>query len=236
MKSEKKMTIKDWALSDRPREKLILNGKRSLTDSELLAILIGSGNHDETAVDLCKRILYQMDDDLEKLANLTVPDLCKFKGVGEAKAITIIAALELCYRRSAPSQKELIKINSSQDSFKLLQRYFTGLKQEQFWIILLNRASKLIGIHQISTGSTSETLVDPKLIFPLALEHHASAMVIAHNHPSDILKPSEMDIELTKRLCASAQMLDIFITDHLIFGENKYFSFSDHGMMPDKDY
>lgn len=232
MKADKKLTVKDWAFSDRPREKLMFNGKRSLTDSELLAILIGSGSHEETSVDLCKRILHHMDDDLEKLANLTIPDLCKFKGVGEAKAVTIIAALELCHRRSTTTRKEAMQITSSQDSFNLLQRYFAGLKQEQFWIILLNRANKLIGTHQISTGSTSETLVDPKLVFPLALEYHTSLIVIAHNHPSGVLKPSEMDINLTKRLCESAQMLDIEIIDHLIFGDNNYFSFSDQGMMP----
>lgn len=231
MRSVQKLTIKEWALPDRPREKLMLHGRRALSDAELLAILIGSGSRNETAVDLCKRLLHQMDDDLEKLGALSVADLCRYKGIGEAKALTIISALELCYRRSSNKQREAKKISCSKDSFNLMQRYFAGLKQEEFWIILLNRASKLISTEQVSKGSTGETLVDPKLILPLALDNHASFMVMCHNHPSGNVNPSEEDIKLTRRLNAASAMLGITIADHLIFAGNSYYSFADAGLI-----
>lgn len=231
MRTLQKLTIKHWAVPDRPREKLMLQGRRAISDAELLAILIGSGSKDETAVDLCRRLLYQMDDDLEKLATLTVHDLCKYKGIGEAKAIKIISALELCYRRSSKEQREAKKITCSKDSFNLMQRYFAGLKQEEFWIILLNRANKLICTEQISKGSTYETLVDPKIIFPVVLSNHATYMVMCHNHPSGNTNPSEEDIKLTQRLHASSAMLGVTVADHLIFAGNTYYSFADAGLL-----
>lgn len=227
----RKLTIKDWMVSDRPREKLMLQGRRNLSDAELLAILIGSGSRDENAVDLCRRILHQMDDDLDKVAQLSINELCRFKGIGEAKAITIISAMELCYRRANAQKREVAEITSSKDIFELMQRYFSSLQQEEFWIIMLNRGKKLIGTHQISKGGLSETIADPKVIFPIVLDNYASFVILAHNHPSQNLTPSDDDIRLTNKLIAASKMLNIEILDHLIFGEKDYLSFVDEGLM-----
>jgi len=233
MKGPKKLTIKSWAESDRPREKLMLLGRRVLSDAELLAVLIGSGSREHTAVDLCRQILHECEYDLEKLAALPVKDLCRFKGIGEAKAVTIISALELCYRRSAGDRsRQMVRVRCSRDSFSLMNRYFAGLKQEEFWIILLNRAGRLICKNQVSVGTLGETPVDPKVIFPVVLQHRASSIVLCHNHPSGDLKPSKQDIYLTRQLSAASNLLGISVSDHLIFGTNQYFSFADHDLMP----
>jgi len=191
---ESKITIKSWAEEDRPREKLINLGRRTLSDAELIAILIGSGSRLETAVELSKRILHSLGNDLDKLGKLSVTEFSKFKGIGEAKAISIIAALELGRRRKDADTKEVVKISCSKDIFELMQRYFADLNHEEFWIILLNRANKVLSRHLISKGGQAGTVADPKIIFQIALENHAASIILTHNHPSGNLKPSQSDI------------------------------------------
>jgi DNA repair protein RadC len=228
---ESKITIKSWAEEDRPREKLINQGRRTLSDAELIAILIGSGNKSETAVELSKRILHSLGNDLNKLGKLSVTELSKFKGIGEAKAISIIAALELGRRRKDTDIKEVVKINSSKDIFDLMQCYFADLNHEEFWIILLNRANKVLSRHLISKGGQAGTIADPKIIFRISLENHAASIILTHNHPSGNLKPSQSDINLTQKLCSSGNMLDISVLDHVIFTDSSYFSLADEGLM-----
>ena len=228
---EPKITIKLWAEEDRPREKLINQGRRTLSDAELIAILIGSGSRLETAVELSKRILHSLENDLDKLGKLSVTELSKFKGIGEAKAISIIAALELGRRRKDADIKEVVKISSSKDIFELMQRYFADLNHEEFWILLLNRANKVLSRHLISKGGQAGTVADPKIIFRIALENHAASIILTHNHPSGNLKPSQSDINLTQKLCSSGNMLDISVLDHVIFTDSSYFSLADEGMM-----
>jgi len=228
---EQKITIKSWAEEDRPREKLLARGRRALSDAELIAILIGSGSRSETAVELSKRILHSLQSDLDKLGTLSVAELSRFKGIGEAKAISIIAALELGRRRKDTGAKAITQITSSKDIFELLQPDFADLDHEQFWIVLLNRASKVIGKHQISKGGQNGTVADPKIIFKIALESNAPSIILAHNHPSGNLKPSQADINLTHKLSSAASTLDMSILDHLIFGHSRYLSFADEGMI-----
>jgi DNA repair protein RadC len=226
-----KITIKSWAEEDRPREKLLSKGRRALTDAELIAILIGSGNRQETAVELSKRILLSLAKDLDLLGKLSVSELCKFKGIGEAKAIAIIAALELGRRRKDAVAKEIVKVTGSKDIFNLLQQHFVDLNHEEFWIILLNRANRVISTHLISKGGQAGTVADPKIIYQIALENHAASIVLAHNHPSGNLKPSQADISLTQKLISAGTMLDISVLDHVIFAGNGYLSLADDGLM-----
>lgn len=228
---EAKISIKSWAEEDRPREKLLAQGRRVLSDAELIAILIGSGSRNESAVDLSKRILNHFSGDLNLLGKGSVNDLSKFKGIGEAKAITIIAALELGRRRKETDQPITEKIGSSKDIFNLMQRYFADLNHEEFWIILLNRANKILSRHLISKGGQAGTVADPKIIFQTAIENHAASIILAHNHPSGNLKPSQADLDLTKKLRAASALLDLAIPDHLIFTDRHYFSFADEGLM-----
>lgn len=228
---EGKISIKSWAEEDRPREKLLAQGRRVLSDAELIAILIGSGSPNESAVDLSKRILHHYSGDLNSLGKSSVNDLSKFKGIGEAKAITIIAAMELGRRRKETAHNEAEKITYSKDIFHLMHRYFADLNHEEFWIILLNRANKVLSRHLISKGGQAGTIADPKIIFQTALENHAASIILAHNHPSGNLKPSQADIDLTKKLRHASVLLDIAIPDHLIFTDSKYYSFADEGMM-----
>nr|WP_294896035.1 DNA repair protein RadC [uncultured Pedobacter sp.] len=228
---EQKITIKAWAEEDRPREKLLSLGRRSLSDAELIAILIGSGSTTETAVELSKRILHTYQNNLAALAKLSVADLCKFKGIGEAKAISIIAALELGRRRKESELSFTDKITCSKDGFNILSPYFADLLHEEFWVVMLSRNNKVIGKVLISKGGMSATIADPKIIFKAALEHNAANIVLAHNHPSGNLKPSQADLSLTKKLKAGAQSLDIGVMDHLIFAGEGYFSFADEGYL-----
>ncbi len=224
-------SIREWAESDRPREKLLLKGKHSLSDAELIAILMGSGSRNESAVDLAKRILRSSNDNLIELSKLSVSDLVKFKGVGDAKAISIIAALELGKRRRGAEALEKKKITSSRDVFE----YFTGIfgdsNYEAFYILLLNRANKVLKDVQISEGGFSGTVADPKKIFKIALEHNATSVILCHNHPSGNLQPSDADIKLTHKLKNAGDMLDLPVIDHIILGENNYYSFADEGKM-----
>ncbi len=223
--------IKTWAEEDKPREKLLLNGRRSLSDAELIAILIGSGSRDESAVDLSKRILRYYGNDLSVLGKLSVQELSKFKGIGEAKAIAIIAALELGRRRKETEQQKTTSITCSQDIYNLLSHSFLDLLHEEFWVVLLNRANKVLAKVLISKGGQSATISDPKIIFKTALEHNAAAIILAHNHPSGNLKPSSEDLNLTKKLVLAAKLLDIGVLDHIIFADTLYFSFADEGLM-----
>lgn len=226
---EQKITIKAWAEEDRPREKLLALGRRNLTDAELIAILIGSGSTTESAVDLSKRILHSCNNNLASLAKLSVQDLSKFKGIGEAKAISIIAALELGRRRKDTELLYEDKITTSRDAFNLLSPYFADLLHEEFWVLMLNKANKVISKNLISKGGQAGTVVDPKIIFKAALEHNAASILLAHNHPSGNLKPSQADLDLTKKLKAAGKLLDITVLDHLIFAGNSFMSFADEG-------
>jgi DNA repair protein RadC len=228
---EQKMGIKMWAEADRPREKLMLNGRRQLTDAELIAILIGSGNKNETAVDLSKRILLFYNNDLDTLGKASIADLSKFKGIGEAKAITIVAALEMGRRRKETATNELKKIISSKDAFEILYPVFADLNHEEFWILLLNHANFVIGKHLVSKGGMAGTVADPKIIFKTALEQNAASIIMAHNHPSGNLKASTEDIRITKKMTEAGKMLDLYVLDHLIIANRLYFSFGDEGLI-----
>ncbi|MGV3706210.1 MAG: RadC family protein [Arcticibacter sp.] len=228
---DRKITIKSWAEEDRPREKLLSQGRRILSDAELIAILIGSGSRSETAVELSRRILASLDNDLEKLGKLSVSELSRFKGIGEAKAISIISALELGRRRRESSTSFTDQITSSRDVYELLRRQFADLNHEEFWIVLLNRSNKVLSCHLISKGGQAGTIADPKIIFQTALENHSASIILSHNHPSGNLKPSQADLQLTRKLKDAGELLDISVLDHLIFTDASYLSFADEGLM-----
>jgi DNA repair protein RadC len=228
---EQKVNIKSWAEADRPREKLMLHGRRHLTDAELLAILIGSGNKNETAVDLSKRILSFYQNDLDALGKSSIAELSKFKGIGEAKGITIVAALELGRRRKETVATPIQKIGSAIDAYQLLWPDLADLNHEEFWILLLNRANHVKSKHLISKGGQSGTIADPKIIFKTALENNAAYIILAHNHPSGNLKPSNEDIRLTKKLVEGGRMMDLLVVDHLIITDKGYYSFADESLI-----
>jgi DNA repair protein RadC len=225
------LNIKSWAAEDRPREKLVLKGKAALSDAELIAILLGTGTASRSAVDVAKSVLQAVSNDLNELARLTVKDLTKIKGVGEAKAITIVSALELGRRRKEISTEERPKITGSKDIYELLKAELLDIPHEAFWIVLLNRANRVIKKHQISQGGVAGTLADPKIIFKIALEELASGVILAHNHPSGNLNASQADIDLTRKLKESGKLLEIQVLDHLIIAGKKYMSFADEGLM-----
>jgi DNA repair protein RadC len=225
------ISLKFLAEDDRPREKLINIGRQNLSDAELLAIILGSGSREETAVQLAQRILNTHHNNLSLLAKVSVNELKKFKGVGEAKAVNIAAAFELGRRRVDTEVESKPKIATSIDAFKLLNSKLSDLPHEEFWILLLNRAHSVIKMLCISKGGISGTVVDARLILKPAIEHLASSIILCHNHPSGQLKPSEQDISLTKKLKESARLMEISILDHLIIGDQKYLSFADEGLM-----
>jgi DNA repair protein RadC len=228
---ETKISIKAWAEEDRPREKLNAQGRRALSDAELIAILIGSGSRDESAVELSKRILHHYGNDLNKLGKVSVNELSRFKGIGEAKAISIIAALELGRRRSETETKVADVITGSHSAWQILRRHLVDLNHEEFWILLLSRNNKVIAKELISKGGLSGTVADPKIIFNVALLHQASSIILAHNHPSGNLKPSQQDIDLTKKLHQAGKILDINVFDHLIITDDGFMSFADEGLL-----
>jgi len=228
---DQKLGIKLWAEEDRPREKLLQHGRRHLTDAELIAILIGSGNRNETAVDLSKRILAFYENSLTKLGKASIQDLSRFKGIGEAKAISIVAALELGLRRNETEEEQRIQITASSEVHRYLFHTFAHLNHEEFWILLLNRSNHIIGKHLISKGGQAGTIADPKIIFKVALENNAANIILAHNHPSGNLKPSESDNKLTRDLVASGNMLGLLVIDHLIFANNHYYSYKDEDLI-----
>lgn len=231
--TEKKpsFSIKNWSQDDQPREKLLYKGRAALSDAELVAILIGSGNRDESAVALCKRILSTVDNNLSQLGKLSIKQLMDFKGIGEAKAITIAAALELGRRRRGEEALQKKKITSSTDVFELMQPIIGELEHEEFWIVYLNNSNKVLQKNQLSKGGMTGTLVDVRLVMKNALEVGATGLILAHNHPSGTLKPSEADKQITQKLKLAAQSLDIKVLDHLIVTEKAYFSFADDGIL-----
>ncbi len=222
-----KLSIKNWSEEDQPREKLMAQGRQVLSDAELIAILIGSGNRQESAIELCKRILNESDNNLNQLAKLSVNDLIKFKGIGEAKAISIVAALEIGRRRKSEEVLDKVQVTSSQAAYEYIRPVLEDLPHEEFWIILLSRANKIIGKQLIGRGGISETTADIKLIFKKAIESLSSAIILAHNHPSGNLKPSQSDLNLTKKIKNAGQLFDIKILDHIIVGDSNYYSFND---------
>ena len=225
------LTIKALAEDDRPREKLVLKGRQSLSDAELLAILLSSGNKEETAIQLAQRILNDNHNSINQLAKLQLNDLKKYKGVGEAKAVSILAALEIGRRRTDEGVDEKIKVNSSAIAYKLLKSKLSDLSHEEFWVIYLSRNNSVIKLECISKGGVSGTVVDTKLIMKPGIECLASAIILAHNHPSGNLQPSHQDISLTKKIKEVSLYLDIILQDHIIIGDQAYFSFADEGIL-----
>ena len=225
------LKIKSWSPEDRPREKLLLKGTSALSDAELIAILLGTGSQAMSAVDLAKNLLQAVGNNLHDLARQSAKDLMRVKGIGEAKAISIVAALELGRRRRDIDGDEKIKITSSKDAYQMMKPNLLDLPHEEFWVLLVNRANKVIGKHQISQGGVSGTVADPKIIFKLALESLASGLIIAHNHPSGNLTASQADIDLTKKVKEGGRLLEIQVLDHLIIAGQKYFSFADEGLL-----
>jgi DNA repair protein RadC len=226
------LNIKAWNEEDRPREKFINKGAQALSDSELLAILIGSGNADESAVALAQRILHSVQDSLDELGKLTIPALIKnFKGIGQAKAITIAAALELGRRRKLSQPAKRHKIGASGDVFEILRSKIADIPHEEFWVILLNRANKIIGQVKLTQGGVGQTTVEIPLVLKTAIDKLASGIIVAHNHPSGNTTPSQQDIQITQKLAAACKMMDIALLDHLIIGHDTYYSFADEGCL-----
>ncbi len=225
------ISIKQWAEEDRPREKLLQKGRSALTEAELIGILLGSGNQKQTAVDLAKEILRSVDNNLNALAKLTVKDLMKFKGIGEAKAITIVSALELGRRRKSEEVVSKPFIRSSKMAYDLMEGDLADLQHEEFWILLLKRNNELIKKIRVSTGGVSGTIADIRIIFKHALEELATSIILTHNHPSGNLKPSTQDIRLTKQMVEAGRLLEIHVSDHLIITDTGYTSLADEGLM-----
>jgi DNA repair protein RadC len=225
------LPIKSWAEDDRPREKMLLKGKSALSDAELVAILIGSGSKNESAVTLSKRILASVDNNLNSLGKLSVLELQKFKGIGEAKAISIITALELGRRRRLEEALELPIITSSKAVFNIMQPIIGELQHEEFWIVYLNNSNKVIYKDQLSKGGLTGTLVDARLVFKRGIELNATSIILCHNHPSGKLQPSNADKQITSKLIKAGETLDIKVLDHLIVTENAYFSFADENLL-----
>lgn len=223
--------INSWMLADRPREKLMGHGARSLSEAELIAILMRSGTRNKSALDVAKELLSKHNNSLAAVSKLSVHELMQIKGIGEAKAVTITAAMELGRRRMTESAMKKSQIGSSVDAYDLLHPRMRDLTQEAFWIILLDRRSKVIALEEIHVGGMSAMVVDPKIIFQKALERKASALILSHNHPSGTPSPSMEDIRLTEKIIAAGNFIDIKILDHIIIGEGTYFSFADEGKM-----
>lgn len=224
-------SIKDWSESDRPREKLNSHGKETLTNSELLAILIGSGNRAESAVALCKRILASVDNNLNALGKLSVAQLQEFKGIGEAKAISIVAGLELGRRRRTDDHVNLNVITASKSVFELMQPKLGELQHEEFWVLFLNNSNTVLSKQQLSKGSITGTIVDVRLIMKKALEITATSIILCHNHPSGTLKISDADKHITEKIKQAGSSLDIKLLDHVVITENSYVSFADDGIL-----
>jgi DNA repair protein RadC len=231
MEEYKPLTIPNWSVEDRPREKMLATGTQSLSDAELIAILIGSGTKSLSAVDLARQILHSAGNNLDKLGKYSVHDLKKIKGIGSAKAISILAALELGRRRNVTGESPEIKITGSADIFNLMFPLLTDLSYEEFWIILLNRSNKFISKIKVSQGGITGTVTDIRLILKNALENKATSMILCHNHPSGNLQPSEADISITRRLKESSALMDISLLDHLIIAGKGYFSFADENLI-----
>jgi DNA repair protein RadC len=227
----KHLTIKSLSENDRPREKLATLGRQNLSDAELIGIILGSGNKNETAVQLAQRMLSENQNNINKLAKLSLAELKKFKGVGEAKAVNIAAAFELGRRRTEVETLQRVKITSSHVAYQILQKRLSDLPHEEFWVLILNRANQVIKEEYLSKGGISGTVVDVRLVCKSAIENNASSLVIAHNHPSGQLLPSEQDKKITKKLNEALQTFEISLLDHLIIGDQNYYSFADEGLL-----
>ncbi|MCZ8144399.1 RadC family protein [Flavobacterium sp.] len=223
--------ITQWAEDDRPREKFLLKGKIALSDAELLAILLGSGSRNESAVQLAQRILAQSQNNLNTLGKQTIAQLMAFRGIGEAKAITVAAALELGRRRRMEEVQDKVKIASSKTVFDIMQPLIGELPHEEFWVLYLNNSNKIIHKAVLSKGGITGTVVDIRLIFKSALENQATSLILSHNHPSGKLQASEADRAITQRLKIAGQHLDILVLDHVIITETGYLSFADEGIL-----
>ena len=225
------MSIKFLASDDRPREKFLSKGRQAVSDSELLAIIMGSGNREESAVDLARRILNSVDNNWNQLSDLTLDNLMKFKRVGEAKAITIAAALEIGRRKALQEVPEKPQISSSKDAYQVFHPYLADLKTEEFWALYLNQSNKVIHIEKLTQGGISQSVVDVRILFKIGLEKFATAVIVAHNHPSGNLKPSSEDINITKKISEGGKILSINLLDHLIITQKSYYSFSDEKIL-----
>ena len=225
------LSLKAWAEEDRPREKMLLKGKAALADAELVAILIGSGSVDENAIELAKRILASVNNNLSELGRRNLKELMRFKGIGEAKAITIAAALEIGRRRQFSDVMQRDSIMNSRDTYDTMLPLLIDLNYEEFWILMLNRAHHIIGRTRISSGGVSGTVVDSKMVFKPAIEALATSIVLVHNHPSGNLKPSQEDIELTRKIKEGGRYLDITVLDHVIVAHTGFYSFADESML-----
>ncbi|OFX22139.1 MAG: hypothetical protein A2041_04590 [Bacteroidetes bacterium GWA2_31_9b] len=225
------LKIKDWAVEDRPREKLLQKGLSSLSDAELIAILISTGTKNESAVELAKKVLRNANNNLNELGKLELNDLIKNKGIGEAKAITIMSALELGRRRKISDILEKQKITSSNDIYELFQPLLGDLPHEEFWILLLNRSNKIIDKFKISQGGVSGTVIDVRLILKNAIEKLATSIILCHNHPSGNKMPSDADNSITQKMVDGGKLLDINVLDHIIIADTEYFSFADEGKL-----
>lgn len=225
------MTIKFLAEDDRPREKFLLKGKNSLSDSELLAIIMGSGSRDESALELARKILASVNNNWHQLSLLSSKDLMKFKGVGEVKAISIIAALEIGKRRSVQEIPYRPIISNSSDAYLILKNHLTDLRTEEFWAVFLNQSNKVVHISKLTQGGISQSIVDVRILFKTALDHFSTGIIIAHNHPSGSLKPSTEDLNITQKIKEAGNTLSIQLLDHIIITQDTYCSFSDEGLL-----
>ena len=231
MNQYRSINLKTWSVEDRPREKVIANGVQYLSDSELLAILLGSGTRNMTAVELARQVLHKSGNSLHDLGRQHISDLVAIKGIGPAKAITLLAAIELGRRRDATQQTERIPVKSSETVFKLFHPILGDLDHEEFWLLMLNRANRVLGRFKVSQGGLSGTVIDTRIILKKALDNLASSIVVCHNHPSGNNQPSDADVKITEKLKKAAEMLEIKLLDHVIIADKSYFSFADEGLI-----
>ncbi|WP_447950885.1 RadC family protein [Chryseobacterium koreense] len=225
------MSIKFLAEDDRPREKFLLKGKNALSDAELLAIIIKMGHQDESAIELARRILKSVDHNWHELAKLSVKDLTKFKGIGPVKAIEILTAVEIGRRRAVQEVPEKMPISNSEDTFRILQPFLGDLQTEEFWAIFLNQSNKVLLKSRLTSGGINQSVVDVRILFKTALENFATGIIVAHNHPSGNLKPSQNDLNITKQISQAGKILNIQLIDHLIITQNSWFSFAEEGLV-----
>ena len=222
--------ISTWAEDDRPREKLLHKGKSALSDAELLAILIGNGTRNKSAVDLGRELLARCGHDLGNLARCSIKDLCAVDGIGTAKATAVMAALELAARKKTPKQ-ESIQISGSKDAYQAIHARLEDLRYEEFWIMNLNQVNRIVGIHRVGEGGITGTVADPRRILKMALDDHATSLILCHNHPSGNLRPSDADLKLTRKMKNAANLMDIQLLDHLIVAHTGYMSMADEGLL-----
>lgn len=231
MSTYQSRALKSWAVEERPREKVMANGIQYLSDAELLAILVGSGTRNITAVELARNILHKVGNNLHELGRQSVGDLLKIKGVGPAKAISVLAAMELGRRRAGMHHKDKIPVKSSETVFNIFHPLLGDLDHEEFWLLMLNRANKVLGRFKVSQGGLSGTVIDTRIILKKALDNLASSIIICHNHPSGNNQPSDADVKITEKLKKAAEMLEIKLLDHVIIADKSYFSFADEGLI-----